>query len=169
VVIRRVRLVLLVVTLAVLQTTVFPHLRVFGAIPDLCLVATVAVAFEEGPQTGAIFGFASGLVIDLFLASPLGLSALANSVTGYSVGVFQSGFVRESRTMPMVLGGIGGLIGGTIFAVVGGIAGQAGYLSLNSVKIIIVASIYDALVAPAIFPFVRWANHDPDMGYSRRR
>jgi rod shape-determining protein MreD len=166
--IRRVRLVLLVVTLAVLQTTVFPHLRVFGAIPDLCLVATVAVAFEEGPQTGAIFGFVSGLVVDLFLASPLGLSALANSVTGYAVGVFQSAFVRESRTMPMVLGFIGGLIGGTIFAIVGGIAGQSGYLSLTSVRVIIVAAIYDSIVALAVFPFVRWANHDPDMGYSRR-
>jgi rod shape-determining protein MreD len=166
--VRRVRLVLLVVTLVVLQTTVFTHLRVFGAIPDLCLVATVAVAFEEGPQAGAIFGFFSGLVLDLFLASPLGLSALANSVTGYTVGVFQSGFVRESRTMPIVLGAIGGLIGGTVFVVVGGIAGQAGYLSLTSVRVIIVAAIYDGLVAPLVFPFVRWANHDPDLGYSRR-
>jgi rod shape-determining protein MreD len=166
--VRRVRLVLLVVTLVVLQTTVFTHLRVFGAIPDLLLVATVAVAFEEGPQAGAIFGFFSGLVLDLFLASPLGLSALANSVTGYTVGVFQSGFVRESRTMPIVLGAIGGLIGGTVFVVVGGIAGQAGYLSLTSVRVIIVAAIYDGLVAPLVFPFVRWANHDPDLGYSRR-
>jgi rod shape-determining protein MreD len=167
--IRRVRLVLLIVTLVVLQTTVFTHLRVFGAIPDLCLVATVAVAFEEGPQAGAIFGFVSGLVLDLFLASPLGLSALANSVTGYSVGIFQSGFVRESRTMPLILGGIGGLIGGTIFVVVGGIVGEPGYLSLTSVRILIVAALYDAVVAPLVFPFVRWANHDPDMGYSRRR
>lgn len=168
-VIRRVRLGLLIVTLVILQTTVFPHLRVFGAIPDLCLVATVAFAFEEGPQAGAIFGFVSGLVVDLFLASPLGLSALANSVTGYSIGVFQAGFVRESRTMPMVLGGIGGLIGGTIFAIVGGIAGQPGYLSLTSVRIVLVAATFDALVAPLVFPFVRWANHDPDASYSRRR
>jgi rod shape-determining protein MreD len=167
-VIRRVRLVLLVVTLAVLQTTVFTHLRVFGAIPDLCLVATVAIAFEEGPQTGAIFGFASGLFIDLFLATPLGLSALANSVTGYSVGVFQSGFVRESRTMPLVLGFIGGLIGGTIFVIVGGIVGEPGFFSLTSVRVILVAAIYDSVVAPAVFPFAHWANHDPDRGYSRR-
>jgi len=167
-VIRRVRLVLLVVTLAVLQTTVFTHLRVFGAIPDLCLVATVAVAFEEGPQTGAIFGFASGLFIDLFLATPLGLSALANAATGYAVGVFQSGFVRESRTMPLVLGFIGGLIGGTIFVIVGGIVGEAGFFSLTSVRVILVAALYDAVVALAVFPFVHWANHDPDRGYSRR-
>ena len=68
-----------------------------------------------------------------------------------------------------MLGGIGGLVGGTIFVIVGGISGQAGYLSLTSVRIVIVASIYDALVAPLVFPFVHWANHDPDYGYNRRR
>ena len=165
--IRRVRLVLVVITLVVLQTTVFPHLRVFGAIPDLCLVATVAIAYEEGPQTGALFGFLSGLVVDLFLASPAGLSALANACTGYGVGVFQGGLVRESRMLPVFLGAIGGLVGGTIFVVVGGIVGQSGYLTLTSVRIVIVAAIYDGVVAPLVFPFVHWANHDPDYGYRR--
>ena len=167
-VIRRIRLVLVVITLVVLQTTVFTHLRIFGAVPDLCLVATVAIAYEEGPQTGALFGFLSGLAVDLFLASPAGLSALSNACTGYGVGVFQGGLVRESRLLPVVLGGIGGLIGGTIFVIVGGIAGQSGYLSLTSVRIVIVAAIYDAAIAPLVFPFVRWANHDPDDGYRRR-
>jgi rod shape-determining protein MreD len=166
-VIRRVRLVLVVITLVVLQTTVFTHLRVFGAVPDLCLVATVAIAYEEGPHTGALFGFLSGLVLDLFLASPAGLSALANACTGYGVGVFQGGLVRESRLLPVILGGVGGLVGGTIFVVVGGIAGQSGYFTLTSVRIIIVAAVYDAVVAPLVFPFVRWANHDPDYGYRR--
>lgn len=166
--IRRIRLALVIITLVVFQTTVFPHLRIFGAIPDLCLVATVAMAYEEGPQTGALFGFISGLAVDLFLASPLGLSALANACTGWGVGVFQGGLVRESRLVPLILGGVGGLVGGTIFVVVGGIAGEAGYLTLTSVRILIVAAIYDAVVAPLVFPFVRWANHDPDYGYTRR-
>ena len=52
--------------------------------------------------------------------------------------------------------------------VVGGIAGQAGYLSFHSVKIILVAAIYDAVVAFGVFPFLRWANHDQD-DYGRMR
>jgi rod shape-determining protein MreD len=168
---RRVRLVLVVVTLVVLQTSVFPHLRIFDAAPDLLLVATVAMAYEEGPEAGAVFGFASGLTLDLFLASPLGLSALAFALTGFLLGVFQGGMVRESRSVAPLLGGVGGLIGGTIFVVVGGVVGQAGYLSLTSVRIVIVAALYDAVVAPLVFPFVHWANHDADSGYgsSRRR
>ena len=167
--VRRVRLTLLVVSLVVLQTTVFTHLRVFGAVPDLCLVATVAIAFEEGPQRAAVFGFVSGLFLDLFLSSPLGLSALSQALVGYGVGAFQGAMIRESRSMPALLSGPAGLLGGAIFAIVGAVAGESGYLTGATLRIIFVAGIYDAVVALPTFAFARWADHDPDLGYSRRR
>jgi len=166
---RRVRLVLLVVSLVVLQTTLFTHLRIFGAIPDLCLVATVAIAFEEGPERAALFGFLSGLFLDLFLSSPLGLSALSQAIVGYGVGTFQGAMLRESKAMPAFLSAAAGLLGGAIFALVGAVAGESGYLTGTSLRVIVVAAIYDAAVALPVFAFARWGNHDPDLGYSRRR
>ncbi len=167
--VRRVRLVLLVVSLVVLQTTAFTHLRVFGAIPALCLVATVAIAFEEGPERAAVFGFLSGLFLDLFLSSPLGLSALSQAIVGYGVGAFQGAMLRESKAMPAFLSVAAGLLGGTVFALVGAVAGEAGYLTGTSLRVIIVAAIYDGAVALPVFAFARWANRDPGLGYSRRR
>jgi rod shape-determining protein MreD len=161
---RRIRLVLVVISLVVLQTTVFTHLRVFGAVPDLTLVATVAMAYEEGPMAGAVFGFAAGLSTDLFLSTPLGLSALAFALTAYGVGLFQSGLIRESRGIASVLGGVGGIVGNAIFLIVGGIAGNGGLVSVHNIQVVIVASLYDALVAVAVFPFVRWAVRDADTG-----
>ncbi len=158
---------LLVVALVVLQTTLFPSLRVFGATPSLCLVATVAMAYELGPRPALVFGFLSGLFMDMFLEKPAGLSALSFALAGYAIGMFQQGFVRESRSIGPILGAIGGLVGGTIFTIVGGIAGKDGYFSLNSVKLIVVGALYDALLALAIFPFVSWANRDADLGPAR--
>jgi rod shape-determining protein MreD len=163
VILRRVRLVLLVVTLVVLENTVFRHLRVFDAIPSLCLIATIAIAYEEGPQSGAIFGFISGLAIDTLLSgTPMGLSALSFALTGYTLGVLQGGLVREVRGISPLLALAGGILGGTIFLVVGGIAGVDGFFTLNRVQVVIVAAVYDAVVAGAVFKFTRWANHDPD-------
>jgi len=159
--IRRIRLFLVVVMLVVIQTTVFPHLRVFGAMPDLLLLATIAVAYEDGPDTGAIFGFSSGLALDLFLSSPLGCSALSFAIVGYLVGVFQGGMLRPSGWVAPALGGIGGLAGNVIFVVVASIAGDD-LLNGHSVKIIVIASLYDAVLAPLVFPIGRWAAHDPD-------
>lgn len=162
-VLRRVRLVLLVITLVVLENTVFRHLRIFDAIPSLCLIATVAIAYEEGPQTGAIFGFTSGLATDMLLSgTPVGLSALSFALTGYLLGVFQGGLVREVRGISPLLAIAGGIVGGTIFLVVGGIAGADEFFTLTQVRIVVVAALYDGLVAPLVFGFARWANHDPD-------
>jgi rod shape-determining protein MreD len=162
---RRIRLALVVVTLVVLQTTVFTHLRIFDAVPDLCLVATAAVAYESGPLSGALFGFAAGLATDFFLTTPLGLSALAFAITGYAVGVFQSGLIRETRAQTPILGGVAGLVGNAIFIVVGGIVGRGELFATHNLEVIIVASLYDALVAYAVFPFARWAART-DVGWA---
>lgn len=154
---RRLRVLLLVFSLVILQTTIFTHLHVFGAIPDLLLVATVAVAYNEGPQTGTLFGFFSGLVLDLFLVSPFGLSAISNSVTGWAIGTFQAGMAFQTRRTQVFLAALGGVIGGTVFMVVGGVVGVAGYLSLYSVQVIVAGSIWDAVVSVPIFMFVHWA------------
>ncbi len=94
--IRRIRLGLVIVVCVVLQTTLFTHLRIDGVGPDIGLVAVLAVAYEDGADTGAIFGFLMGLAMDLFLTTPLGLSALSFAITGYAVGVFQAGVVRTT-------------------------------------------------------------------------
>ena len=157
-----VRYFLVVLTLGVHQTTVFPDLRVFGAVPDLLLVATIAVGYQRGPEAGAVFGFVGGLAVDCFLSSPFGVSALAFSLVGYGVGVFQSGLLRSSRWIAPVLGGIGGLVGGALWVVIAAVAGKDDLITGYSARIVALAAIYDALLAVVIFPFVHWAcgNHD---------
>lgn len=154
---RRIRLILVVITLLVLQTTVFTHLRVFDAVPNLLLVAAVAMAYDSGPLSGALFGFAGGLCVDLFLTTPLGLSALSYALTAYGVGVFQGGMIRETRRIAPALGFVGGIVGNILFVVIGGIAGRGELFALHNIQVIVVSAVYDAVVAYAIFPFVRWA------------
>jgi rod shape-determining protein MreD len=154
----RLRLALVILTAVVLQTTLFSSgLRAFGVMPDLCLVLTIAVAFYLGPERGAAFGFATGLAIDLFLSTPLGLSALSFALVGYGVGVLHGGLVRVSRWTAPIVGGLGGLAGGTLFVCIGALAGQDHLMALRSLKVVLVAAAYDALLAFVVFPVARWA------------
>jgi rod shape-determining protein MreD len=166
--IRRIRLALVIVVCVVLQTTLFTHLQVDGVAPDLGLVAVLAVAWENGPDSGAIYGFIMGLAVDLFLTTPLGLSALSFAITGYAVGVFQAGVVRTSPWLAPILGGVGGLFGGLVFITAGAIVGQPGMLSFDSLRIVIIASVYDAVIAPLVFPIVRRAARRDDARASWR-
>jgi rod shape-determining protein MreD len=161
-VIRRIRLGLVVLVCVVLQTTLFTHLQVDGVAPDLGLVAVLAVAYEDGADTGAIYGFVMGLAIDLFLTTPLGLSALAFAVTGYAVGVFQAGVVRTTPWLAPILGFVGGLFGGLVFITAGAVVGQSDMLSFDSLRIVIIAAAYDAVLAPIVFPLVRRAARRDD-------
>jgi hypothetical protein len=68
------------------HVAVAPHLALRGAAPDVLLVAVAAVAVRGGARTGAGFGFAAGLGADVFLATPLGTSALAYTVVGHALG-----------------------------------------------------------------------------------
>lgn len=70
----------------VVHVGVAPHLAVGGAAPDVLLVGVVAVAARRGARAGAAFGFAAGLGADLFVATPLGTSALAFTLVGHVLG-----------------------------------------------------------------------------------
>ena len=142
----RLRLALLILAVVVLQTTAFSAgLRVFGVMPDLGLVLTVAVAFYIGPERGAVFGFVSGLAVDLFLSTPLGLSALSFALVAYGVGVVQGRLVLSSR---WVAGSWARSAGSPEACCSSGsaIAGRDQLLALSSVRIILIASAYGALV-----------------------
>lgn len=156
------RLTLVLVTLVLLQVTLFPHLRVAGVAPDLGLVATVIVAYRIGPDRGAVFGFAAGLALDLFLRTPLGLSALALSVVGFVTGALSGALMRSAMWVPPLLGLLGGLVGGTVFVLVGVLVGQEHLWSLRSARVVAIGSVYDAVLTPLLFPVVAWAAGPPE-------
>jgi rod shape-determining protein MreD len=158
----RLRFALLILAVVVLQTTLFSAgLRIFGVMPDLGLVLTAGIAYYQGPERGAAFGFATGLAIDLFLNTPLGLSALSFALVGYGIGVVQGALVRSTRWVAPIIGGLAGVAGGVLFVGVGALAGQDQLLALWTVRVILMASVYDALLAFVIFPVARWASREP--------
>jgi rod shape-determining protein MreD len=156
------KLALVIAVGVVLQTTVFSApLRVFGVTPDVGLLLTVAVAYYSGPERGAVFGFVAGLVTDLFLNTPFGVSALSSALVGYGVGVVQSGLIRAPRWVAPVMGILGGLAGGTLFVGIGALAGREELLALRSMRVVLIACVYDAVLAFVAFPIARWAARGP--------
>jgi rod shape-determining protein MreD len=160
-VIRRIRLGFVVIICVVLQTTLLTHLRVDGVAPEVGLVAVLAVAYYDGAETGAVFGFVMGIAMDLFLTTPLGLSALSYAITGYVVGLVQAGMVRRPPFLAPLVGGVGGFFGGVVFLAVGAVVGEVGFLSFASLKTVTIAALYDALLAVVVFPLVRRATRRP--------
>ena len=155
------RIVVLVVLTVVVQVVLFPHFRLAGRVPDLGLVLAVAVAFDYGPEEGAIVGFFAGLGFDLFLSTPLGLTALAYALTAYAVGVVQGGLPRAPRWFTPVIGFLGGIAGGLLFVGIGLLAGVDGVHGDGAFATVVLAAVYDGLLAPFVFIVVAALLHDP--------
>jgi rod shape-determining protein MreD len=152
---RAARLGALIALIVVIQVAVFPHLRLFGVVPDLGLLVALAVGYQEGPEAGAIAGFVAGFGFDLFLETPFGLDALTYAIVGYSIGVLESGLFRSPRWLPSFLGAAGGLAGGLLFIGLGVLVGVDAVKGSHGVITISYAAAYDALLAPFVFFLVR--------------
>ena len=152
---RLLRVAVLAAFVVIVQVAVFPHLRLFGVVPDLGLLLALAVGYQEGPELGAIAGVLAGFGYDLFLETPLGLNALTYAVVGYTIGVLESGLFRSPRWLPSFLGLVGGLAGGLFFIAIGVLAGVDAVKGTHGVKTIALAAVYDALLAPFVFFLVR--------------
>lgn len=148
---RSLRLIPLAIAVVVTQVAIFPQLRLFDVVPDLGLVAALAVAWHDGPEAGAWFGFAVGLGFDLFLTTPVGVSAIAYALVAYGLGVIRPLFDGRVGPLTIAFGFVGGLVGGTLFAVFAIITGADQLQRVHTLAIVCNAAIYDALLAPVLF------------------
>lgn len=118
------KLVMVVVTSALLQAGIVSWLNVGGYVPDLMLVVAVAAGVVGGVDRGALVGFGAGLCTDLMVTTPFGLWALVGCLTGAAAG-YASGtsLVRSptSRALTFAAACGAGLLA---FAVLARLVGQ---------------------------------------------
>ena len=140
---------LVLVTAALLQTGLFPHLTLAGFRPDLLLLATTAFALRDGPLTGLRVGFAAGLLADLLLnQSALGLTALVYLGVGYAVGTARPYFAHGSVTAPVLLALVSGLFGTAGYGLFSRLLGDDRYTFELVAQASLFVAFYNTLLAP---------------------
>jgi rod shape-determining protein MreD len=81
---------ILLVLAVLVEVTILAPLPFPGATPTLVLVVVVILASQFGAATGAVSGFAGGLLLDIAppAAGTIGITALLLTLVGYVVGRF---------------------------------------------------------------------------------
>lgn len=72
----------------VLQLLWVEFLPIFGYAPDLILITIIYLSLHYGSLSGEIYGFVSGILVDVLDVSIFGLKALAFTIIGYLCGIF---------------------------------------------------------------------------------
>lgn len=86
-----------------MQSTVLHYIEIRGVIPNTTIILVVSYALLRGSTEGAIVGFFTGLLQDIFFGTSIGFFTLFNIITGYLFGRGNHDFYRENYILPMML------------------------------------------------------------------
>lgn len=151
-----VRGAIVLIVVLVFQVELFSELRVLGVMPELLLGAAIAGAWAAGPERGMVVGFWAGLLYDLYLPTPLALSALTYVLVALGVGLVSASVadagerpVRRMVSLAAIPAGV------TLFVVLGELLNEDLYGS-GFVRLIVVATIYTFVLMAPLHLMMRW-------------
>lgn len=147
----RLRIAILLVVVTVVQTALGNDLRLLRVAPDLLVLVSISAGLAGGAEAGALVGFFSGLMMDLFLTStPLGLSALTYCITGAVVGWLRSSVLPE-RNLVIPVAALFGTAGAVLmFVGFGDVLGQHHLLEAGRswlLRVIVVESAWNVVLS----------------------
>ncbi|HHT49177.1 MAG TPA: rod shape-determining protein MreD [Firmicutes bacterium] len=91
----------------VLQTVFFPHLPLFGVVPNLVLMITICYGLLEGARPGLYLGILGGLCLDLASSGILGINIIVLGALGFGVGYLERMVFKGYLLVPLCLVQIG--------------------------------------------------------------
>ncbi len=97
-----IRLAVLLFVIAILQVSAFSTISLFGGGPDVLLVTLVSIGLLRGSLTGAVAGFAAGLIVDIATLGTLGVTSLLLTLAGYWAGRYGETTGRGQTRAPLV-------------------------------------------------------------------
>ena len=152
------RLGIIVLAAVLVQVGVLNQIVIGGAHPDVFLLLAISAGLVAGPQRGAVMGFTLGLVADVFVQTPYGLSSLCYVLVAFAVGL-AAGMVAARPTFGFqaaaaLLGGVGGTF---LFAGLGTLIGQPSVPRHQLVVSVAVVSVACVLLANLAYRLLEWA------------
>jgi rod shape-determining protein MreD len=150
-----VRLAVVLVVAVLLQTAVAPHLRLLGANPDFALIAVVCIALVKGSETGAIFGFLTGILTAIALMEPFGLTAFVLVIVGYFAGRYAETADLPAGLAPLLTVFIATLVANVLLALAQFLLGRQVPLGFFVGRVLLPSLVFNTLLAAPLYVLVR--------------
>jgi rod shape-determining protein MreD len=165
------RLVARLVALALASTLlIVSRIPVIDGTADLSPLVVMSVGLLCGSVTGACFGFALGLFVDMTLVQTLGLSSLLLTIVGYGIGRLRELRDPQAALTPVAAGAAASAISTIGFAVMEIMLGVNAPVSFDLLREIVLTILFNTLLALPVYALVRrWLLADLPEDPRRRR
>src|SRR4051812_16646668 len=151
-----VRVPLVTVVVLAVQLSLFTDMRPFDALADIMLLLVLSSGMVAGPRDGALCGFFIGVLYDLMLRTPFGLSALAYALIGYAAGYLQAVVSSAPWWIGSLSMGGASAAGVLVYAGTGTVFGLRDAVTLHLVTVMLVVGVVNMLLAVPALWVQRW-------------
>ena len=149
------RLAILGFAAVILQQAAISQISIFGVSADLMPLVVMSVGLLAGSLPGAIFGFATGFLVDMTFVQTLGITSLLYIVIGY-----WSGRLRELRDpahglVPLAVGAAATAVAQVGMAIIQFLLGVDSPVSFLLAQQIFIVILVNALLALPVYSLVK--------------
>jgi rod shape-determining protein MreD len=165
------RLVLLALATVVIQEAAVSQISIFGISADLTPLMVMSVGLLAGSLTGAVMGFATGLLVDTVLVQTLGITSLLYIAIGYWAGRLRELRDPAHGLVPLAAGAAATAVAGVGMTLIQFLLGVDAPVSLLLFQQIIITILVNTLISLPVYAAVRRIIHPalPDDPRRRRR
>jgi rod shape-determining protein MreD len=148
----------LLVIVAILQSTLVSHFRIWGVFADLPLLLVVSWGLLCGPKEGLIWGFIAGVSVDLFSGAPFGAATFGLMAAGFLSGLGQSTVFRSQTFLPLIVVLLATIVYDILFMLVVWISGYPVSWLDSLFRLVLPSAVLNAVLTPVVFVIMRWLN-----------
>jgi rod shape-determining protein MreD len=149
------RLALLALGTVIVQVAAVSQVQLFGTNADLSPLVVASVGLLCGSVPGAIFGFGTGLFLDLALVQTVGLSSLVLLGVGYGAGRLRELRDPEGPLVPILVGAAATAAATVGYSLMQFLLGVDAPVSLLLARQILATTLLNAILAAPLYALVR--------------
>ncbi|MGC8788100.1 MAG: rod shape-determining protein MreD [Anaerolineae bacterium] len=149
----------LLLTIALLQTSVMPNFMLFGVVPDLMLLVIVSWTLLRGIQEGIVWALAGGFMLDLLSGGPFGAITISLSLSTLVAGSGSPTIFHGASWLPALAGAVATGLYNLLYLIILQLSGRPMPWGPSLLQVAVPCMIVNALVMYPIYWAMRWLHH----------
>jgi rod shape-determining protein MreD len=142
--------------IAVFQSTLLPHLRIWGVFPNLMLVVVVSWSLLRGADQGLVWAFVGGALIDVLSGGPMGVATLSLMAVAFLAGIGEVNIFRTHVALPLAAVLLSTLLYGLLILLALQLTGQTVDWTGSMMSAILPSAVVNTLLTPVIYVTIHW-------------
>jgi rod shape-determining protein MreD len=149
---------LLLILIALAQTTLSPRLALMGVQPNLMLLSVLSWSLLRGEKQGMLWAFAGGMLLDVLSGAPFGASSLSLLLVSFLSGLGATTIFRASLSLLLGISFAGSLLHDAIFLIVLQLMGRSVHWPTSLWRLILPAVGLNVVCMPFVYALIRWVH-----------